>query len=105
MFRWMAVFLPLALSVFAFAATLTPERRVAPIGGITRAAWDQGLSTIASNGGGFVAVWSDLRSSHRGTSATLREALLYASHIELDGTFNPAAGVEIGSGFNEAIAS
>ena len=85
----LAVSLALFVTFSAFSATLTQERRVVPIGPLTRAASYQYAADVASNGDGFVAIWLDDRAAddpihHAGT-------FLWASHFEVDGTLTSLA--------------
>ncbi|HEV8431867.1 MAG TPA: hypothetical protein VGR95_00540 [Thermoanaerobaculia bacterium] len=77
------------------AQTLTPERRVAPIGPLTNAAYGQTSPDVASNGDGFVAIWVDQRSTHQTVPAYPLVNALYATHLNADGSASPAEDILI----------
>jgi|GEM_PF-3074820 len=79
----------------SIAQTLTPERRVAPIGPLTNAAYSQAGPEVASNGDGFVVIWVDQRSTHPTAPAYPSINALYATHLNADGSASPAEGILI----------
>lgn len=99
--------LSLLLSVTTRAQTLTPERRVAPAGPLTHAAYSQLQPDVASNGDGFVVVWSDPRSAHQTGPDAPPSAALVATHLGSDGSPNPAEGITIAPppAFHPKVAS
>jgi hypothetical protein len=102
MLRPAAALFSLLLSLSSFAATLGPERRVAPIPPLTRAADAQGAADVATDGHGFVAVWTDLRAVHDQIGAG---SAIYASHLTADGAAEPLTGIRLGDGNSAHIAS
>ena len=97
----------LLFSGFIQAQTLTPERRVAPIGPLTHAAYSQLQPDVASNGNGFVAIWSDPRSTHQVGPDFPSINAVYATHLGAVGSASPAEGISIASpmAFTARIAS
>lgn len=97
----------LLLSVTIQAQPVTPERRVAPIGPLTHAAYSQLQPDVASNGDGFVAVWSDPRSTHQTEPDSPPSDAVYATHLDADGSPSPVEGVMIAPplAFHPRVAS
>ena len=104
MLRTVAVTLSLLFTISALPATLTQERRVVPIGPLTRAANYQAGADVASNGHGFLAIWIDGRANHDGYQDT--GSLLWGSHFAVDGTLTSLEGLKLSDGVYAArIAS
>lgn len=104
MSRTIAVVLSLSFTLSVLPATLTQERRVVPLGPLTRAANAQLQPDAASNGHGFLAIWIDGRAAHGGYQYV--GSLLWASHFATDGTLTSLAGLKLADGVLDArIAS
>ncbi|HEX3107756.1 MAG TPA: hypothetical protein VHU41_01595 [Thermoanaerobaculia bacterium] len=93
--RLLPFLLAALLGTPSIAQTLTPERRVAPIGPLTNAAYGQAGPDVASNGEGFVVVWVDQRSTHPTAPAYPLINALYATHLNADGSSSPAEDILI----------